>query len=232
MNPPSTEELKTHPVFGALDQYNLERLLQVGRVDQMRRNETLFSPGDRPDKVTLILDGAVKVTAPAANKREVILDIQGAGDVVGEDAIGNEPRATGAVVMRDAALFSFPAAAVRTLWSRSPEFALAWIRYLAGGKQRLQERVIELAYGNIEDRLFRMLFHLARYHGVSTNKGNTVLKFRLTHQELANLIGATRETTTLAVGRLKSSGALSFMDGKIVLKDRLRSEAAQEERAG
>lgn len=230
MTLPSSDDLRNHVVLGALDQYSLERLLQVARVEQLRRHEAIFSVGDRAERVLLVLDGAVKITASAANAREVILDLLGQGEMVGDEALTDERRSVNAIVLRDARLLSFPVAAIRTLWSRNADFASAWIRYVSSSRQRLHERIAELAYGNIEDRLLRVLVHLARYHGARTKKGNTVLKFPLTHQELANLIGATRETTTLAVNRLKETGTITLVERKIVMRDKNRTDV--EEKAG
>jgi CRP/FNR family transcriptional regulator, cyclic AMP receptor protein len=232
MSSPSIDDLKCQSAFRVLDIPSLERLTLAGRLEHYRRNDVLFSPDDRADRLMLILEGAVKSTVTAANQREVILEILGPGDIVGEDAVSEERRITGASVMRESTMATFQANAILPLCSENPAFACAWLKYGLGLKRRLQERVAELAYGNIEDRLFRMLHHLALYHGATTKKGNTILRFPLTHQEMANLIGATRETTTLAVGRLRASGAISFLERKIVLKDRVQTEALADERVG
>ena len=232
MNTPSVDELRTHPVFGALDAFCLERLFQVARFDQMRRHEVLCTAGERTELIHLILDGIIKISTFAFNEKEVILDILGTGDLVGEEALADERSGYTASVMRDAMMLSVPAAAVRALLARSPEFALAWIRNSYVSKFRLQQRMTELAYGSIEDRLFRILCHLVRHHGMKTSKGNSILQFPLTHQELGNLIGATRETTTVAVGRLKSAGIIGFRERKIILRDRTRSDSAEEEKVG
>jgi CRP-like cAMP-binding protein len=192
----------------------------------------LSTAGERAEKTMLILDGTVKVVSAAPNQREVILDILGLGDLIAEEAVAEERNAYGASVVRDTVVFSMPAAAIRALLARSPEFAMAWIRGAYTGKRRLQERVTELAYGNIEDRLSRILAHLMKQHGVKTTKGNTMLRFPLTHQELANMIGATRETTTVAVGRLRSAGVIGFRERKIILKEKVKIETPQEEKLG
>lgn len=227
-----SNELKSHPIFGVLDQFSLERLMLAGSAQPMRRNEVVCAAGERLEHAMLILDGTVKVTAPAPNRREVILDVLGSGDLVGEECVVDERPAYGASVMRDAIVVAIPANVIRSLLARNADFALAWIKYGAASKQRLQQRVTELAYGNIEDRLFRILYHLSKQHGTRTSKGNTILRFPLTHQEIANLIGATRETTTVAVGRLKLAGVIGVRERKIILKDKIRVESPQEERAG
>jgi CRP/FNR family transcriptional regulator, cyclic AMP receptor protein len=239
MNGSYCEEFENHAVFGALDSFSLERLLQVGRSDELRRHETLFSEGDRAERVYVILNGAIKVTSEASNHREVILDVLGGTDLVGEEAIGSDRRSTTALAMTDTLVMGFPAAAIRTLWSRNPEFAMAWAKYLAASRSKIQQRITELSYGTIEDRLYRVLLHLARPDesghkpdASATKKGILTLKYKLTHQEFANLIGATRETTTLAVGRLKSTGAVQILDGKILVRDTARSDTHLEEKLG
>ncbi|GAC1362792.1 MAG: hypothetical protein NVSMB3_11140 [Acidobacteriaceae bacterium] len=106
------------------------------------------------------------------------------------------------------------------------------MHYITMQRLRIEERVTEVAYGNIDKRLIRLLTHLSRYHGTRTRKGNLVLRFTLTHHELANLIGATRETTTLAMGRLKAEGLIGFFERKIVLRERPHTEVEPEEKAG
>ena len=228
----SIEQFKNSPLFATLQPAALEALVSAGRVENLPRHDVLFEAGDHAERIMLVISGAVKLTFMLVNGREVIVDLVGPGDLVGDDAVCEDRRDTGASVLREATFVSLPAAAVKSALSQNTDFAVAWIGRSIKKRRRLQARIPELAYGNIEDRLLRMLKQIGTLHGSTNEDGEVELRFPLTHQELSELIGATRETTTLAMGRLRATGQIKFVERRIVLKGATAHGAHSKRKAG
>ncbi|MCA1595987.1 MAG: Crp/Fnr family transcriptional regulator, partial [Chloroflexi bacterium] len=164
-----SEQLGDHRLFRTLDSPALERLLRAARVEKLSRHDVLYEPDDRAEKVVLVLSGVVKTTVRLEGGREIILNLFGPGDLVGDEAVSQERRRAGASVLRDAVVVLFPTGTLQALWARHSDFANAWIDHIFQERLRLESRITELAYGNIEDRLMRMLTHLSEHHGTRTN---------------------------------------------------------------
>lgn len=95
---------------------------------------------------------------------------------------------------------------------------------IAKRRSEMETRIAGLAYGSVRARLLHALRHLAREHGERRPDGKIRIALRLSHQELAQLIGATRETCTIELGKLQKSGVVCLDDDRNLVVDAERLE--------
>jgi CRP-like cAMP-binding protein len=107
-------------------------------------------------------------------------------------------------------------------------FTLQLARLIGQRREAVEDQVEDLAFRDVGGRLARFLLHLAARQEEQAADGRTLLTTRLTHQELANCIGTTRETLTLTIDRFKTDGWIEF-EGRIIA---IRSLDSLRERAG
>ena len=193
----------------------------------------LFDQGDDARMVYLIKRGKVKIAHLTEDGKEVLVSLLGAGDIFGEEVIFNETnlqRTTIARALEPTLLCMARAEDVFAMVSRHPVLALNVAKYLHEQRDDALSIVEEVAFLKVQDRLTRLLERLADEHGVPAESG-TLLDIRLTHADLAALIGSTRETITLELSNLGKSGYIRMEGRSIVLTRRLKESAQDATRA-
>jgi CRP/FNR family transcriptional regulator, cyclic AMP receptor protein len=187
-----------------------------------RRHTGLFEQGDTARMIYLITQGKVRIARLSEDGDEVTVAIVGAGDMFGEEVLfdADIARSTVATCIEDSFICMSRAEDVFALMSRYPIIAVNMARYLKGQCDRARNTIEDLAYSKVSSRLMHLFERLAAEHG-SASKLGTRIDMRLTHAEIASLIGSTRETVTLELGHLVRSGSIAI-DGRYYL---LRSRA-------
>jgi CRP/FNR family cyclic AMP-dependent transcriptional regulator len=123
------------------------------------------------------------------------------------------PRTTHAVCIEETLLCSAKADDLFALLSDSPALALNVAKVLSDKLLDASATMEDLAYANVPDRIMHLLSRLATEHGVETPDGGVLLNVRLTHADIASLIGSTRETVSLELSHLTKAGRIAY-DGK------------------
>jgi CRP/FNR family transcriptional regulator len=135
----------------------------------------------------------------------------------GEETLFDEqPRTTHAVCLEESLLCTAKADDLFALLSRNPTLALNVAKILSDRLVDASAAMEDLAYAKISDRILHLLERLATEHGVETDRG-TVIDVRLTHADIASLIGSTRETVSLEMSNLVKAGAIAYDDKRITL---------------
>jgi len=177
------------------------------------KKSMIFDQGDPTRVVFLIKRGKVRITRLTADGKEVTVAVLGAGDMFGEETLfDDQPRMTHAVCMEECLLCTAKADDLFALLSRNPTLALNVAKILSDKLVDASATMEDLAYAKISDRLLHLFDRLAAEHGVKTEDG-TSIDVRLTHADIASLVGSTRETVSLEMSNLAKSGAIRY-DGK------------------
>ena len=187
----------------------------------------IFNQGDHACTVYLVKSGKVKIARTTSDGKEVLVSLLGAGDLFGEEVVfSNEglERTTVARCVETSLLCMARAEDVYAIVLRNPVLALNIAKYLREQRDDALAIVEDVAYLKVHDRLLRLLDRLAQEHGVPSKDG-TLLNVRLTHADLASLIGSTRETVTLQISSLIRNGHL-FMSGKYMVLARASQPVA------
>jgi CRP/FNR family cyclic AMP-dependent transcriptional regulator len=179
------------------------------------KRSMVFDQGDPTRVVYLIKRGKVRITRLTADGKEVTVAVLGAGDMFGEETLFDaQPRTTHAVCIEECLLCTAKADDLFALLSRNPALALNVAKILSDKLVDASAAMEDLAYAKIADRVMHLLERLAGEHGVATPAG-TLIDVRLTHADIASLIGSTRETVSLEISKLSKSGAIVY-DGKTI----------------
>ncbi len=186
--------------MNVLSDEELDRLVPLLSERRFEPRQFLFSAGEPPERVFLLLKGRVKLYHVANNGKEIILDIAGKGDLVGDMAIveGSE-RATCARALDETVAVSISWEDFSHLVQRSPRVAFAMAELMAGRLAGMQRTFMNLVSKPVSGRLADALLDRAR---------DREIRLGLTHEELAQTIGTSRETVTALLSRFVTLGAI------------------------
>ncbi len=183
---------------------------EVSRLTSIRRFHCMFSQGQNAEALFIIEEGLVKETRTNQGGDRVILAMCGPGDVVGEEALGGvtSTYASDAEVLTPAALYRIPRETLNRMVHQDLTFANLLIDFLLKRRQALAEKVELLCLHDVE---YRILFYLAELSSlVRPATDSTGYHVPITQSELADLIGATRETTSTTLNQLEKRGLLKL----------------------
>lgn len=216
-------------LFTALDDAEAADTLLALRPVRMTRKEVLFRQSEPATTLWVISAGKVKITRAGTHDRETLLAVLGPGDVFGEACV-LEPslRTCTATAMSDGTLGALDAADLNHLLTVNRHLTGQLLRLIAGRLRRANEVRAELACADVAARVASALLHLAERFGVQTDTGTRV-PHELTQDELAQLVGASREAVNKALSNFSTRGWLRSDHHGVVLVDlaRLRQRAGR-----
>ncbi len=191
----------------------LEDMLEERRY---RRKAPIYLPGDPSDQVYLIKSGIVKIAKVTQEGKELTLMFLTPGSLFGELAvIAQEVRNTAAEAFEDCVVCAIDRDRFLAFILERPKLTLEVTRLIAQRREQLENKVDNLLFKGAHARLAKLFLDLAEQFGVRDSRG-TIINLKLTHREMANLIGSTRETVSFALIDFKKD-ALIEIDGKRVV---------------
>lgn len=184
---------------------------------------TLLAAQDEPgDSLFIVYTGRVKVSVAGDTGREVTLALLKAGDVFGEvSLLDGSPRTANVVAMSDSQVLVLSREAFLDHVRQNPQTAMNMMRELARRLRRADETIVGLALQDVEGRLSRTLARLAREEGDVSVDGGLLLRRRPTQQELANMVGSSRETVSRTFTSLIKRGLVVPRGRMLVLTERM-----------
>ena len=207
------------PLFSALDDEAATALKSSMSETKLRRGEVLFHEGDSGDRLYIVLDGKVKLGRTSSDGRENLLAILGPGQMFGELSFFDPgPRSATATAVTDVELMSLGHDALSPVLATHTDVALALLHQLAGRLRRTNEVVGDLVFSDVPGRVAKALLDLAGRFGRKADDGVHV-NHDLTQEELAQLVGASRETVNKALADFASRGWLRLEPRSVVILD-------------
>jgi CRP/FNR family transcriptional regulator len=182
------------------------------------KRAVLFEQGDPARTVFLVKSGQVKISRVTADGKEITLAILGAGDIFGEEVVFAKDivRTTQATCLEESYLCMSRMQDLFSILSRHPIVAINIAKYLREQCDDALATVEDLSSLKVPERIVRVFERMAEDHGVPV-AGGTRVDVRLTHAQIASLVGSTRETVSLEFGRLVKSGRLAMEGAFVVL---------------
>jgi len=209
--------LKKCDLFGGLLPEQLEVIKTCSRSISFHAGTPVYLPSECADSVFLLAKGLVKVCHLTEDGKQSILAFIEPGELFGEFAIFNSLRRDEYVeALKPTMVVRIPANEVQSLMTRHNGFAIGITKMVGLRRHRIERRLKNLLFLSNRDRLVHLLLDLAEQFGSQTDEG-IGLRIKLSHQELASLIGSTRETITILLGQLKAEGVVSGGRRTIVL---------------
>ncbi|GHD31854.1 MULTISPECIES: Crp/Fnr family transcriptional regulator [Nocardiopsis] len=221
------EVLRKAPLFEALDEEDAAALRSSVSEVRLGRGQTLFNEGDEGDRLYVILSGKVKLTRTAVDGRENLLGVLGPSEMFGELSLFDpRPRTASAVAVTDAVLAGLGHDDLRPFLSSRPHVSLQLLKALAARLRRTNDVMADLVFTDVPGRVAKALLELADKFGKEGEDGLHV-HHDLTQEELAQLVGASRETVNKALAEFALRGWLRIEAKAVVLMDveRMRRRA-------
>ena len=201
-----------------LAEQTLAAIAATGVVRTFPKNAILINEGDTADSLFIVLSGRIKVFASNEAGREIVLSFFGPGEYVGEMSLDGSPRSASVMTVEPTTCAIVNRASVREFLLAHPDFALNLIEKLIQRVRVTTENVKSLALTDVYGRLARLLNILA-----PPGDGERVIPERMTQQEIADRIGASRDMISKLLKDLVAGGYLSVSDRTITLHKRLPS---------
>jgi len=203
---------------------DLAELARLGQPQALSKDQSLFLT-DLGDSVLLVKKGRFKLSRLSVDGKALILSLLEPGDLLmipGDRGFkGAEPLIE---ALDEALLLTVRQVDFEAFLRTRPATAFTVIQYLAARVRTLEERIEELAFKDIPERLATTLLRLADAYGSREPSGGVAVQLRVTQQELANLIGASREMVNHALAQWKREGWIELHGRSIVIR---RAEALE-----
>jgi CRP/FNR family transcriptional regulator len=219
--------LRRAPLFEGLDEESARALRRQMTEVKLSRGEHLFLEGDQGDTLYVVLDGKIKLTRAATDGRESLWSVLGPGEMFGELSLFDpRPRTSTASAVTDATVVALGDVALRPWLMDRPDVSMHMLRALARRLRRANDVTADLVFTDVPGRVAKNLLDLAERFGERDNAGLHV-HHDLTQEELAQLVGASRETVNKALADFAARGWLQISARSVLILDteRLRRRA-------
>jgi len=185
----------------------------------IRRKHVAFRPGDPSDALFVLKSGRMKICKLTQDGREIILNLLKSGDVFGEMSFLEEaPRESFSGALDDSELLVIKKADLLRLIKIRPAVTYRLARIIGCRRREAERNMENFLYKGVRERLAHLLLRLSDDYGIKDSRGK-MLRIKITHQDLANIIGSSRETVSLTLGDFRREGFIDINERKIIIKN-------------
>jgi CRP/FNR family cyclic AMP-dependent transcriptional regulator len=203
----------TEQLIASIGDPMVRELATRGQTRSFPKNTVIINEGDRGDSLFVILGGKVKVYVSDDDGREMILDIHGPGDYVGEMSLDGRPRSASVITLEPTTCAVVTRDALREAIAKNPDVAMALISTLIERARIATDNVKNLALMDVYGRVARLLLSLAK----EQSDGKLVVPERMTQQDIADRVGASRDMISRIFKDLTIGGYVSVVDRQITI---------------
>jgi|APFre7841882724_1041349.scaffolds.fasta_scaffold07770_2 CRP/FNR family cyclic AMP-dependent transcriptional regulator len=219
----STLLLRNVPLFSGLPEGQLALLTRVVGRKAYPRNTTIIAAGDPTDALYLVISGRLKVMMSDDEGREVILAILGSGEFFGEmGLIDDAPRSATVIAIEPCELLTISKLDFKKCLSENFDIAMAVMRGLVKRLREADKKIGSLALMDVYGRVARLLMEMAE-----DVDGERVVTKKLPKQDIAKMIGASREMVSRVMKDLQTSGYIEVKGGSIILREAMLMNEAR-----
>jgi len=204
-----------HPLFGALQATQLQRLVAYAKRRNVKAGRVLFNKGDPGNALFAIRAGTIKITAPSSDGREAVFNILTEGEVFGEIALlDGQPRTADAVAISDCDLVVIERRDFLALVETDPKIALKLIELLCARLRWSSEHFEEVVLLKLPARLARTLLRLVRAQPAKDGD----IELKITQRELSQILGTTRERINRELSAWATRKWIALKRGRLVVR--------------
>ena len=209
--------LKQANLFEQLSAEEITRVESRSRMQVFPRKGIVYLPNDSGHSVFLLTSGRIRLYHVTAEGKETVLTFIEPGEIFGELSLfGQAQREEFAEAMEKSTVVRIPGDEMQRLMNDRPEIVLQVTRLMGLRRQRIERRLKALLFRSNRDRLVYLLLELAEKYGQPSAEGIRI-GIRLSHQDMASMIGSTRETVTVLLGELQYARSLIVRRRLIIL---------------
>ena len=189
-----------------------------GVTRRLPHGEVIVRQGDTVSSLFLVTSGAVRLSSATASGREIVVGLLCRGDLFGESALLGDPSLVRAQAVGPTTVLALPIPSLRAMLERTPATAEELLRLIAARLHRTSAALEDAMAADLPSRVVGRLRELADDHGVPGPNG-VRLRVPLTQDELARMVGASRESVNRTVSALAARGVLRSGGGRMVITD-------------
>lgn len=226
-NPREEQLLRSAPLFGGMDAENARSLIGMMLRREVRKGETIFREGEEGAAMFVIVKGKVKLGRTARDGRENLLALLGVGDMFGELSVFDPgPRMSRAHAVEDSIIYELTKPVLDTWLDNHLEMSKHMLRALAQRIRRTSNTMTDLIFSDVPGRVAKAILDLGHRFG-RMERGHVTVRHGLTQEELAQLVGASRETVNKALADFSSRGWIDVHIGAVEVyePERLRARS-------
>ena len=215
------------PLFAALDDESANALMKSMTTSRLERGDVLFREADQGNRLYVIGEGKIKLGLTSVDGRENLLAILGPGEMFGELSLFDPgPRTATATAVAETQLIELGHDDLNTFLAGRPAVASSMLAALARRLRRTNENLADLVFTDVPGRVAKALLDLSNRFGRPAEDG-ILVAHDLTQEEIAQLVGASRETVNKALADFASRGWIKLEARAVVLMDveRIRGRA-------
>ena len=204
-------------LFSGLEQTELKQIESAARSLRKARGEFIYLPGDRADSVYFLRKGRIKLSVLSDSGKEIAIDIIQPGELFGEFALIDESlRSNMAQALDDVAILVFNKRDFANLLKSQSKLALSYIRMVGDRRRRMEKKLSDITSKDVPARVCELLHELSANTPPVGGAHQSLIP--LTHQDVASLIGASRQTTTAILNDLMRCGFIELGRGWVRIK--------------
>jgi len=216
------EVIRRAPLFTALDDAAATTLRESMTQVKVTKGHTLFKEGDAGDRLFVVVEGKLKLGTSSGDGRENLLSILGPGDMFGELSLFDPgPRTATATAVTDSRVLALANDQVIGWVTAHPQVSLQLLKRLARRLRRTNEVLADLVFADVPGRVAKAIMDLGERFGTKKDDGLHV-NHELTQEELAQLVGASRETVNKALADFAGRGWVRLEPRAVVVLDHER----------
>ncbi|WP_428909688.1 Crp/Fnr family transcriptional regulator [Niallia sp. Krafla_26] len=211
--------IKKIPFFQGLEDHEYQLLSPLLIEKEVKKGQHIFHEGDVGTESYLIKQGRVKIYR-LTNGKESILALLHKGDFFGEMAMldPHNSRSASAVALEKTNLLQLREKDMTSLLHKKPELAIKLLSLTMEKLRRANEKIQSITFLDVRTRIHRLILQLVQDYGIQTSEG-VFIDYKITHQQMADLIGAVRETVSKILAEWQQEGWIIMKNRKMIIKD-------------
>ncbi len=215
----SIEFLKNIPIFSQLSTEALSSIVKLQNIREYKKGDIIIHEGDIGEAFFFVKTGKVKIFKTSFDGRDITLNILGEGSIFAEVTLFNDIDYPATVeVLEDSEIGAILNGDIENLILQNNELALQIIKILNKRLFRSQTAVKDMAFSDTYIRITKTLIDLCKRHGIETKNGIEI-DTSITRQDIANMVGTSRETVSRVMSALKKDGLVLTYSKKILIID-------------
>jgi CRP/FNR family cyclic AMP-dependent transcriptional regulator len=211
--------LRKIPLLEGLSVDRYRELVPEVEVKELQRRQVVYLPGDPGEHVFFIQGGRIKCSKVSRDGKELTLTYVTAGSFFGELCVlDGAPREEMAEAMKNSIITVLPRTAIHSLLLTDPRLSFRFLKVIGLRRRAMETKIEHLVFRDVHAKLAALLIELGEEYGKETENGLQIDQ-KITHQEMANLIGSTRETISLTLAAFKRKDLVQLFGRTVVLTD-------------
>ena len=209
--------IKNCNIFSHLSSADISGLESRSRMRKLKRGEPVYLPHEEADGILLVTEGRVKSCHTTPEGKQSILGFVDVGEVFGElSLVCDQPRNEYVETTEKTTLVLLPKRELLLITKKYPSIAMGVSKLIGVRRQRVERRLRNLLFHSNRERVIHLLLELVERYGQHDAEG-VKLGIRLSHQEIASIIGSTRETVTVVLGQLSDEQLVNVSRRRLTL---------------